>query len=145
VPTTYSDETELNMHARLLAHINNLIDDVSNTRTLANDMRTAFGGLLSGSATWDAGNLADGAEEAKEVTVTGAALGDFCLASLSIDVADLVLTAQVTAADTVTCQLVNSTGGAIDLASATVRVLVFDRGVFDATISAASALMAQKT
>ena len=82
---------------------------------------------LKGSATWDAGSIADGDEEAKEVTVTGAAIGDYAIASLSIDIADLVLDAQVTAANTVTCILANNTGGAIDLASATVYVRVFKR------------------
>jgi hypothetical protein len=82
---------------------------------------------LHNSATWDAGSIADGDEEAKEVTVTGAALGDYATASLSIDIADLVLDAQVTAANTVTCVLANNTGGAIDLASATIYVRVFRR------------------
>lgn len=82
---------------------------------------------LKASATWDAGSIADGDEEANEVTVMGAALGDYAIASLSIDIADLVLDAQVTAADTVTCVLANNTGGAIDLASATVYVRVFKR------------------
>ena len=77
------------------------------------------------SATWNAGEIADGDEEAKEVTVTGAALGDQAIASLSIDIADLVLDAQVTAANTVTCVLANNTGGALNLASATVYVRVF--------------------
>lgn len=79
---------------------------------------------MTASATWDAGSIADGNEEVKEVTVPGAKLGDFALASLSIDVADLTLAAAVTAANTVTVQLGNWTGGAIDLASATVRVKV---------------------
>ncbi len=77
------------------------------------------------SATWDAASIADGDEEAKDVTVTGAALGDHAVASLSIDLTDLVLDAQVTVADTVTCVLANNTGGAVDLASATVYVRVF--------------------
>ena len=85
-------------------------------------------GVLSGSATWDAGSIADGDEEAKEVTVTGAALGDFVLVSASIDTTDLALTAQVTAADTVTCLLLNNTGGAINLGSMTVYVSVIPRG-----------------
>lgn len=79
------------------------------------------------SATWDAASIADGDEEAKGVTVTGAALGDFAIASLSIDVADLVLDAQVTAANTVTCVLANNTGAGVDLASATVYVLVIKK------------------
>jgi hypothetical protein len=80
---------------------------------------------LHGSDTWDAGSIADGGFEAKEVTVTGAELGDHALAALSIDVSDLVLDAQVTATNTVTCVLANNTGGAVDLASATVYVRVF--------------------
>ena len=70
-------------------------------------------------------SIADGDEEAKDVTVTGAVLGDHAIASLSIDILDLVLDAQVTAANTVTCVLANNTGGAVDLASATVYVRVF--------------------
>lgn len=79
---------------------------------------------LSGSTTWDPGSIADGDEEAKEVTATGAVLGDFAIASFSLDVSDLVLDAQVTAANTVTCILANNTGGAVDLGSGTVKVRV---------------------
>jgi len=82
---------------------------------------------LIASATWDAASIADGDEEAKDVTVTGAALGDFALASLSIDIEDLVLDAQVTAANVVTCVLANNTGAPIDLASATVYVMVIKK------------------
>jgi hypothetical protein len=82
---------------------------------------------ISASATSDAGSIADGDEEAKDVTVTGAVLGDYATASLSLDIVDLVLDAQVTAANTVTCVLANNTGGAIDLDSATVYVRVFRR------------------
>ena len=82
---------------------------------------------LTGSATWNASSIANGAEEAKEVTVTGAQLGDFAIASMSIDITDLVLDAQVTAANTVTCVLANNTGGAINLGSGTVYVKVIER------------------
>ena len=82
---------------------------------------------LQGSDTWDAGSIADGDEEAKEVTVTGATLGDFAIASLSLDVADLVLNAQVTGANTVTCILANNTGAAVDLGEGTVYVKVTKR------------------
>jgi len=81
-------------------------------------------GDLYGSDTWDAGSIADGNEEAKDVAVTGAELGDVCLASMGVDVTDLTLDAQVTASNVVTCILANNTGGAIDLASTTVRVRV---------------------
>jgi hypothetical protein len=62
----------------------------------------------------------------QDVTVPGAALGDLALASFGVDVADLHIDAQVTAANTVTLTIVNLTGAAVDLASTTVRVLVFD-------------------
>ena len=80
--------------------------------------------ILTGSATWDPGSIADGNEEAKEVTVTGAALGDYAIASFSLDVTDLAHRAAVTAANTVTVVLGNWTGGAIDLDSGTVNVMV---------------------
>lgn len=81
--------------------------------------------VLYGSATWDAGSIADGDEEAKDITVDGAALGDPVVnTNLAIDVADLSIVAQVTAANTVTAQLGNWTGGAIDLASTTVQVYI---------------------
>ena len=94
------------------------------------DARDLFGTLvmLDGSVTWDAASIADGDEVAQEVTVTGAALGDFVLSSLGVDVADLVLTGAVTAANTVTLVLANNTGGAIDLASATAYARVIKRG-----------------
>jgi hypothetical protein len=77
-----------------------------------------------GSAAWDPGAILDGDEEAKEITVTGAALGDFVICSFSLDVADLVLRGAVTAANTVTAVLANNTGGTIDLAAGTVSALV---------------------
>ena len=83
--------------------------------------------ISTASTTWDAGSIADGDEEAKEVTVSGAELGDFAVASFSVDVSDLCLDAQVTATDTVTCILSNNTGGAIDLGSGTLRVKVIKK------------------
>lgn len=77
-----------------------------------------------GSATWDPGSISDGAEAVTEVSVLNARLGDFCSASFSVDVADLALVCAVTASGVVTVQLLNNTGGAIDLASGTVRVKI---------------------
>ena len=90
---------------------------------------------LEGSATWNAASILDGDEEASEITVTGAALGDFCLCSIGVDVVDLILSGQVTAANTVTASLANNTGGALDLASATVRARVWkqDEGFVEYT------------
>lgn len=82
-------------------------------------------GQLKTTTTWDASSIAVGGMEAKDVTVTGAALGDFALASLNVDVTDLTLSATVTAANTVTVVLANNTAAAVNLASATLAVLVF--------------------
>jgi len=107
--------------------IQQLQTDDPNLAVWAERLKEQLNLSYTGSDTWDAASIADGDEEAKEVTVTGAALGDFAIASLSIDIVDLVLNAQVTAANTVTCILANNTGGAIDLASCTVYVLVIRR------------------
>ena len=88
----------------------------------------ALNAYLQGSETKDWGSISDGDEAAEEVTVTGAALGDYALATMSIDVTDLVITASVTAANTVTVILSNETGGAIDLGSGTLTVKVFKAG-----------------
>lgn len=102
--------------------------DISD-KTTAQDDRDLFGALvpLSGSVTWDAASIADGDMEAKDITVTGAALGDFVLVAPSIDITDLQLTGTVTAANTVSAVLSNSTGGAVDLASMTVYARVLPR------------------
>tara|TARA_R100000458_G_C8121246_1_gene140049 strand:+ start:215 stop:529 length:315 start_codon:yes stop_codon:yes gene_type:complete len=86
-----------------------------------------FAKSLSASKTWDAGSIADGNEEALEISVPGAELGDFVLCSLGVDVADLDLGGAVTAADTVTLVLGNDTGGAVDLASTTAYCLVIKK------------------
>ena len=48
---------------------------------------------------------------------------------MSIDTTDISLTATVTAANTVTVILANNTGGAIDLGSGTLYVMVIPREV----------------
>ena len=88
----------------------------------------ALNAYLQASETKDWGNIADGDEEAEDVTVTGAALGDYAVATMSIDVTDLTITASVTAANTVTVVLGNFTGGAINLGSGTLTVKVFKAG-----------------
>lgn len=93
-------------------------------------IRASLAGILTGSATWDAASIADGDMESKDITVTGAALGDFVMVSLSIDNVDLTLSGTVTAANTVTATLANNTGGAVDLASCTVRAVVLSKTTF---------------
>jgi hypothetical protein len=85
-----------------------------------------FGGInLSGSATFNPGNLIDGDGETTTVTVTGAALGDYAEASFSLDLQGIAITAWVSAADTVSVRFQNETGGTIDLGSGTLRARVF--------------------
>lgn len=81
--------------------------------------------ILDGSKTFDPSNLSDGAESKTDVTVTGAALGDFALGSFSLATLGLKVTAEVSAADTVTVHFHNRTGGAIDLGSGTVHARVW--------------------
>ena len=73
----------------------------------------------TGSATFNPSNLADGAGETTTVTVTGAALGDFAFAAFSLDLQGILLTAWVSAADTVSVRLQNETTGALNLAEGT--------------------------
>ena len=85
---------------------------------------------LTAEATYDAGNLVDAAGATTTVTVPGAALGDFAMASLSVDAAGITVTAYVSAADTVSVRLQNESGGAVDLASATLAVRVFPKASY---------------
>ena len=82
---------------------------------------------LDGSATFNPASLIDAAGEETTITVTGAALGDFVLASFSLDTDGLTVTAWVSAADTVTVRLQNESGGTLDIASGTLRVRVLPR------------------
>lgn len=84
--------------------------------------------ILSGSKTHNFGSIANGAQETTTVTVTGAALGDYIpFVSLSIDHGGLDLSAYVSAVDTATVVAANNSGGAIDLASATLSVRGFKK------------------
>lgn len=112
---------------------NKLVDDVETVRTQVSE--------FVGSATYDPANLLDGAGATTTVTVTGAALGDFVTGvSFSLDLQGITLTAYVSAADTVAVRFQNETGGAIDLASGTIRVMVASHSL----AAAASSLVASK-
>lgn len=116
-----------------------ILQEDLNTGTLITTKRNPGGGMLtgtqvgihslgvgqaSGTVTWNPSSLANGASTSQEVTVTGAALGDFVIVSFSLDVQDLTLTADVTAANTVTAVLANNSGASVDLGSGTLKVLV---------------------
>lgn len=82
-------------------------------------------GTISNTATYDPGSLADGAGTTTTVTVTGAALGDIALASFSLDLQGITLTAWVSATNTVSVRFQNESGGTLDLASGTLKAMVF--------------------
>ena len=81
--------------------------------------------VYTGSATWNPADLASLDELTVDVTVTGAALGDFAEAAFNIDVAGLEIGAAVTAANVVTVSLKHHlTGGNVNLAVGTLYVKV---------------------
>ena len=76
-------------------------------------------------ATLDAGSLVDGAGETDDITIPGVALGDMVLgASLGVDLAGLIVSGYVSAADTVKFRIQNESGSTVDLASSTLRLVV---------------------
>jgi hypothetical protein len=95
-------------------------------------IRAVLGGVLSGSTTLDVASLADGAGATSTITVTGAALGDFVLVSLGVDLQGISVTGYVSAADTVSVRVQNESGGTLDLASTTVRARVIPQASFAA-------------
>lgn len=80
---------------------------------------------LSGSATYDPPSLADGVGTTTTVTVTGAVLGGFAMASFSLDLQGITVTAYVSAADTVSVRFQNESGGLLDLGSGTLKARVY--------------------
>lgn len=82
-------------------------------------------GQAKASATWDPGSVAAGAAASTTITVSGAALGDFALASFSLSLSGLTLSAYVSATNTVTVVLSNLTAAVVDLASGTLAAIVF--------------------
>jgi hypothetical protein len=74
---------------------------------------------LTGRKTFDWPNLVTAAASQTTVSVPGAKLGDKAVASMSIPIGNLAMTAVVSAADTVTVTLINLSGVAVDLGSGT--------------------------
>lgn len=83
-----------------------------------------FSDVLTYTGTLNVANLADGAGATSSVTIPGAALGDFVLVSLGVDLQDMVVTGYVQAANTVEVRVQNESTGAVDLASTTLRIAV---------------------
>lgn len=82
-------------------------------------------GQAKTSATWNPAAVAAGSSVSTTVTVSGATLGDLTAASFSLSLQGLQIGSYVSAANTVTVTLYNLTGAAVDLASGTLSVWVF--------------------
>jgi hypothetical protein len=93
-------------------------------RAWALAVENAVGAGLVGTATYNPASLNDGAGVTTTVTVTGAALGDIAHASFSLDLQGVMLTAWVSAANTVSVRFQNESGGTLDLASGTLKAVV---------------------
>lgn len=119
--TVIADVQPAKEHVSLQDILNTIHDEIV-------ALRNTLGNVLVGSATWDPGSLVDAAgETSADITVTGAALGDFVLCSFDKNLVGIVLTGYVKAADTVNLRLQNESAATVDLASGTARVLVIPK------------------
>lgn len=73
---------------------------------------------------WSTGSIADHAVATTTLTVPGVKLGDFVVASIAADLDGLILSAYVSAADTVEVVALNGTGGFVILTNKFLRVMV---------------------
>ena len=89
----------------------------------------SFRGLFSDTwtvtCTLNSASVSDQAAATDTVTVPGVVLGDMVIGmSAGVSEAGLVRRAYVSATDTVTIATTNTTGGAVDLASSTVKLVI---------------------
>lgn len=83
-------------------------------------------GQIAYSETWNPDSIAAGGYESEDITVPGAAVGDYVMVSFNTMVTnDMTISGHVSATDTVRVVLFNPTAGAINLAEGTLSVLVF--------------------
>jgi hypothetical protein len=93
----------------------------------------AITNVLSNSAALDFASIAAAASADLTITVTGAAVGDEVALGLpAAPTAGIVFFAFVSATNTVTVRAMNITAGAVDPASATYSVIVFQNAVLSA-------------
>jgi hypothetical protein len=95
------------------------------TRRGNDQFRGVFSDTWSVVCTLNSASVADQAAATDTVTVPGVVLGDMVLGmSASVSEAGLVRRAYVSAANTVTIATTNTTGGAVDLASCTIDLVI---------------------
>lgn len=85
-------------------------------------------GVLIYSETYDAASTVDAAGVTNAISAPAAVLGDFCIASLSVDAVDATITCNIVSAGSAEVRFQNESGSTIDYASATWRVMVFPTG-----------------
>lgn len=73
-------------------------------------------------------SVADGAGATIAVPAPGSILGDACVASLSVDAVDVLVTCYIQAAGAAEVRVQNESGTSLAIASTTVRVFVLPRG-----------------
>ena len=87
--------------------------------------RGIFSDTWAVTCTLNSASVADQGAATDTVTVPGVALGDMVIGmSASVDEAGLVRRAYVSAANTVTIATTNTTGGAVDLGTTTVKLVI---------------------
>jgi len=95
------------------------------TRRGNDQFRGLFSDTWAVTCTLNAGSLVDGAGETDDVTVAGVALGDMVIgASLGVDLVGLTVTGYVSAANTVKFRIQNESTATVNLASATMKIVV---------------------
>ena len=77
------------------------------------------------SAVYDTASLLDGAGVTTTIAAAGAVGADYVSVSNTVDIAGIILTAWVSGAGIVSVRFQNETGGAIDLASATITATAY--------------------
>lgn len=99
---------------------------MATSANVGKQFRAVFDKVITYQGTLDLGDAATGSGTfaSADVTVNGAALGDFVLVSMGVDTVDTAVVGAVTAANTVTVTVLNNTTGAVNLASTTVRIAV---------------------
>jgi hypothetical protein len=87
--------------------------------------RGIFSDTWAVTCTLDSASVADQAAATDTVTIPGVALGDMVIGmSAGVSEAGVVRRAYVSAANTVTIATTNTTGGAVDLGSTTVKLVI---------------------
>lgn len=101
-----------------------LHDGTTALTATAAEINTVCDGVLTGSVVWNPASVVTGEKASVQLTVTGAAVGDFVLVAPGVDIQEFTHSGSVIATDTVELVLANNTGGAIDIASSTWKVKV---------------------